>query len=83
MEPLEFIDSLSMLRTYAYQVIGFSIRYVGENLTIFRPMEGDQEKAPESFGGSWNTKSQLKYLLTKTTEAIIDYYYILDHLTVK
>ncbi|KAK8843906.1 hypothetical protein M9Y10_024989 [Tritrichomonas musculus] len=71
-KPLEFIDSLSLLRTYAYQVIGFSLRYVGESLSIL-PLIEEHEKPPNSFGGSWDTKTQLKYLLTKTTDAIQEF----------
>ena len=68
--PLRFISSLSLLRAYAYQVIGFSLRYVGENLTVFGIDNNSNEKPPTTFGNTWDTKQQLEHILKVTTEAL-------------
>lgn len=34
-KPLEFLDSLSLIRTYSYHIISFSIRYLGEKHFCF------------------------------------------------
>ncbi|OHT09546.1 Adenylate and Guanylate cyclase catalytic domain containing protein [Tritrichomonas foetus] len=69
-EPLEFISSLSMLRSYTYQVITFSLRYIGENLTVFPRIENPKREPPEYFGNTWDTREQLKFIVTETSDAV-------------
>ncbi|KAK8841085.1 hypothetical protein M9Y10_027926 [Tritrichomonas musculus] len=72
-KSLTFIGSLSMLRTYAYQIIAFSLRYVGEGLSIFRKFPPPNKDPPRTFGYSWDTKKQFEFLLQTTTDALQDF----------
>lgn len=72
-EPLEFVGSLTKLETYAYQIIGFSIRYIGESLSIFNKLDIQKNDPPLSLGGSWDTKDQLSYILNATTYALQEF----------
>ncbi|KAK8897352.1 hypothetical protein M9Y10_015294 [Tritrichomonas musculus] len=71
--PMKFLASLSMLRTYAYQVIAFSLRFVGQCLGVFEEVKEHPEKPPKSFGNTWDTKEQLEYILGITTNALQDF----------
>ncbi|KAK8892771.1 hypothetical protein M9Y10_030013 [Tritrichomonas musculus] len=72
-KPLEFIGSVSLIRTYAYHIIAFSIRYLGECLSIFPRINENTNNPPKSFGNSWNTQDQLNYILQATTNVLRDF----------
>ena len=71
--PLDFIGSLSMLRALAYQVIGFSLRYVGESLGFFPIYTNVTREPPSNFGSTWDTKKQLEFIVQATTKALQDF----------
>ena len=71
--PLQFIGSLSLLQARAFQVVGFSLRYIGEEIDVFNKNIYKDERPPVSFGNTWNTKKQLEYIVEETTNALQDF----------
>ena len=74
--PLPFIASMSMLRTYAYQLIAFSLRYIGEELGDF-PVDVNAilnvSTPPENIGSSWRSYDQLRYISDTTSAALQEF----------
>ncbi|OHS99274.1 Adenylate and Guanylate cyclase catalytic domain containing protein [Tritrichomonas foetus] len=81
-EPLDYLFSLSLMRSLAFQISVFEIRYVlehlpyldekgnkvpGEYLTTMVDTEGF---FPQALGGYNETREQLEFLLTKVTTAV-------------
>ena len=83
-EPLNYLYALSLLRSLAFQLSVYEIRYVMEQLPYLdnesNPVEGEKlvpvvdssDFFPEALGGFNETKSQLEFLLSKVTNAIED-----------
>ena len=74
--PLQYISELSQLHSFAYQLMAFSIRFIGENASIFETEIADiykAQKEPMNFGETWNTREQLTYLSAAAAAAIQNY----------
>ncbi|KAK8881515.1 hypothetical protein M9Y10_004253 [Tritrichomonas musculus] len=60
-EPLQFIQHITMVRTYTFQIVAFSETRVYEALNFFTPPQVTTEKREdlEKYGGSWDTREEL------------------------
>jgi len=69
-EPLPYIYNIANMRTYTFQMVTFTHRYVYQILgymSISNRINGDP---PVSLGYSWSIKSQLEYILGAATSCI-------------
>lgn len=71
--PLDYMSTLALLRSYSYQMVGFSLRLIGETLSILPIIENITEKPPTNFGNTWNTLEQLQFVVASAGNAIQDF----------
>jgi len=69
-EPLPFLYNVANLRTYAFQMATFSMRFVYQQLGFFSVSNRVNGEPPVSLGSTWDLKEQLDFIVGAATSGI-------------
>ncbi|EAY18689.1 Adenylate and Guanylate cyclase catalytic domain containing protein [Trichomonas vaginalis G3] len=71
-EPLTYLQSVSLLRTYLFMTVSFGVHYIHTELDLVKPIESNGLAGPSSLGGTFNLTQQFSYLLNELTSTVQD-----------
>ena len=71
--PLGFLSAISLIRSYLYQIVTFSMRAMGEKLNVFPILPNITKKPPKQFGSSWDSVEQLRYIVQAAADSVQEF----------
>ena len=71
--PLGFLSAISLIRSYLYQIVTFSMRAMAEKLGVFSVIENITKPPPVQFGYSWDTVEQLRFIVQSAADAVQEF----------